>query len=167
MNRASTSSSGVRSRRADKSASIAVRPVALPELIQRYLNGESVQVLAAESSVHRDTIYTWMLAGVGDKAYYDIVTRALVKRIADSDHLLATAKEPHEISRAREMCRFARMDFERRRPALYGAKQFNVNVGEVTVNAGLVGRAGELLRLIASPEAALTLDEPEEAESTG
>lgn len=159
-----------------KSALSVDRPVALPKIIERYVNGESVQVLAAENAVNRDTIYAWMLAGVGDKAYYDLVTRALVKRIADADALLDAAKEPHEISRAREICRYARMDFERRRPALYGSKQFNVTVGEVTVREGTVGRAGELLKLVAARKPVvvdgqantLTVDyEPEEQDEDG
>lgn len=92
-------------------------------LISRYLSGESVQTLAAEAGKHRATIYRWMLAGLGDKDYHDVVTECLVTRIADADQRLETAADGCDIARAREMARFARMDFERRRPALYGQKQ--------------------------------------------
>lgn len=92
-------------------------------LISRYLSGESVQTLAAEAGKHRATIYRWMLAGLGDKDYHDVVTECLVTRIADADQRLETASDGCDIARAREMARFARMDFERRRPALYGQKQ--------------------------------------------
>ena len=121
----------------------------LPRVLERYLGGESVQVLAAEEAVSRQTIYNWLLGGLGDKAYHDVVTQALVKRISDADEKLEEAKDALEVAKAREMCRYARMDFERRRPGLYGAKQFHVSVAEVTVRDGTVGRAAELLRLVA------------------
>jgi hypothetical protein len=66
----------------------------------------------------------------------------LVNRVADGDEKLEDAKDVLEIQRAREIVKFARMDFERRRPALYGVKQLNVNVHELNVNAGLVGDLG-------------------------
>ena len=37
----------------------------LPELIRRYLEGESIQVLAKKYGKSRRTIYNWMLSGVG------------------------------------------------------------------------------------------------------
>lgn len=107
----------------------------LPEIVRRYASGESVQALAAESGVHRATLYRWMLAGVGDKDYSDLVTHCLVQRVADADEALATAREPCDIARARETARFARMDLERRRPALYGVKQ---EAAGTTINVQIV-----------------------------
>lgn len=121
----------------------------LPRVVERYLEGESLNELAAENGVSRRTVYCWLLAGLGDKRYHEVVTQALVNRIADADELLEGARDPVQIARAREMARFARMDFERRRPGLYGQKQLNVTVSEVTVRQGTVGRAGELLKLVA------------------
>lgn len=94
----------------------------IPDIIQRYLNGESIQVLAKEHQVNRQTIYNWMLAETGPE-YDSIITQALVKRISDADELLETAPDQLGITRAREMARFYRQDFERRRPKLYGQKQ--------------------------------------------
>ena len=94
----------------------------LPDLIRRYVNGESIQVLAREHAVNRQTIYNWMLAETGPE-YEQIVTQALVNRIAEADELLETAPDQLGITRAREMARFYRQDFERRRPKLYGQKQ--------------------------------------------
>lgn len=146
----------------------------LPRIVERYLDGESIQVLAAENAVHHDTLYHWMLAGLGDKQYYDVVTRALVKRIADADRMLMEARDPVAISKAREIARYARMDFERRRPGLYGQKQLNVTVSEVTVRQGTVGRAGELLKLVAKAVPApaeitntLTVADEDEADADG
>lgn len=95
----------------------------LPEILSRYLSGESVQVLAHESSVSRQTIYNWLLAGVGDRDYFDLITQGLVNRIADADEAIENSATMFDIARAREMARFSRMDFERRRPQLYGPKQ--------------------------------------------
>lgn len=97
-------------------------PVPLSSLVQRYLDGESIQTLAAEHATCHRTIYKWLLKESGDE-YHEIVTDALVARIADADKLLDSAPDMLQIARAREVAKFARMDFERRRPNLYGPKQ--------------------------------------------
>jgi hypothetical protein len=94
----------------------------LPEVINRYRSGESVQTIAKDNQVNARTIYRWMLAGLGDKEYYNLVTEALVDRIADADMQLANARNMVEAAVAKSACRFSRMDLERRRPFLYGAK---------------------------------------------
>ncbi len=88
-------------------------------VLKRYAAGDSVQILAAETGVHRATLYRWMLAYTGND-YAELVTAALVRRISDADKALEDAREPCDIARAREQARYARMDFERRRPHLYG-----------------------------------------------
>lgn len=99
----------------------------IEEMAQRWLDGESPQVLGKKCGIRREEvtrrIKRWMLAGRGDAAYADLVTDALVNRIADADDRLEQARDPVQIAKYREMARFARMDFERRRPALYGQKQ--------------------------------------------
>jgi transposase-like protein len=94
----------------------------IPDIIQRYLNGESLQVIAAQYHVNRQTLYNWMLAETGPE-YEHLITKALVNRIADADKLLDESTDTFGIARAREAMRFTRMDFERRRPKLYGPKQ--------------------------------------------
>ena len=96
---------------------------ALPDIIRRYAAGEPIPNLASELNVHRATLYRWMLAGVGDQQYGDLVTHCLVQRVAEADEKLESAATVCDIARAREMARYARMDLERRRPNLYGAKQ--------------------------------------------
>lgn len=104
----------------------------LPDIIQRYLNGESIQELATYSRTHTRTLYRWMLTNCG--AQYDsIITECLTNRIADADDLLANATDSCQIARAREIARFARMDFERRRPKLYGPKQEIATDNTITV----------------------------------
>lgn len=101
-------------------------PPALPEIVSRYLAGESMQVLAKECGKHRRMLYKWILAEVGGEQYREIVTEALVARIADADEALEDARDkgdPVRVAACREACRFYRMDFERRRPALYGGQQ--------------------------------------------
>lgn len=96
---------------------------ALPEIVRRYAAGESMRDIAPDYNVDRATLYRWMLAGVGDKQYADIVTSCLVRRVQEADEMLRSAREPCDVARAREIARFARMDLERRRPQLYGPKQ--------------------------------------------
>jgi hypothetical protein len=88
-----------------------------------------VQTLAAETGVHRATLYRWMLAHEGPD-YGELITAALVRRISEADRALEEARDPCDIARAREQARFARMDFERRRPHLYG-QQTRVTVEHV------------------------------------
>src|SRR5262249_24846047 len=90
-------------------------------VLQRYVAGESLQTLAAETGVHRATLYRWMLAYEGGE-YEGIITATLVRRIAEADKELDEACDPCDIARAREKARYARMDYERRRPHLYGQR---------------------------------------------
>lgn len=96
-------------------------PKPLPEIVQRYLAGESLTVLAKENSVNVRTIYRWLLTECGSE-YEEVVTEALANRIADADIKLENASDSCQVARAREIAKFARMDFERRRPKLYGQK---------------------------------------------
>ena len=96
----------------------------LPEVVRRLVSGEAtLRQLAEERGVAHTTLYRWLLSDLGDERYRELVTDALIARIADADVELAGAKSVLEVQRAREIARFARMDFERRRPALYGVKQ--------------------------------------------
>jgi hypothetical protein len=94
----------------------------VPDLLQRYLNGESIQGLADDTQHCFRTIYKWLLREAGPE-YESIQTDALIARIADADYALGNARDKVSVARAREVARFARMDFERRRPKLYGPKQ--------------------------------------------
>ena len=100
----------------------AVADLKLPEVVQRYAEGASLRELQEQTGVGRMTLYRWMLAGVGDKNFHDLVTNCLTNRIAEADDELDAAIDPCAIARAREKARFARMDLERRRPQLYGQK---------------------------------------------
>jgi hypothetical protein len=96
----------------------------MPEIVRRYLDGESVQVLAAERGRNRDQIYQWMFAYVGGgEEYRQLVARAMAKRMADADAEMEGAKTKLQFLKADRKCKYTRMDFERRCPALYGVKQ--------------------------------------------
>ena len=86
----------------------------IPEIIQRYLDGESTAVLAKESKTSRRTIYNWMHSELTDKHYPDLVKQAIVNRIADADEKLALAADSLQVAQAREEAKFARWDAERR-----------------------------------------------------
>jgi hypothetical protein len=110
----------------------------LPEIIQRYLNGESMQQLATEARVNRLTLYRWMLAYTGTE-YDHLITDALITRIADADQSLDDAEDNCSIARAREHMKYSRMDFERRRPKLYGPKHEMEIDNKITVVINRLG----------------------------
>lgn len=85
----------------------------LDSAIQRYLHGESMQVLAKELSISRATIYNWMLRKTGPEQWADLRQQAMIQRIALADERLENAHDAVDIARAREQARFARMDYER------------------------------------------------------
>jgi hypothetical protein len=101
----------------------AVAELDLPEIVTRYAQGESLRELQETTGVGRMALYRWMLSGIGDKKFHNIVTDCLINRVVEADEDLETAKDACDIARAREKARFARMDLERRRPGLYGQKQ--------------------------------------------
>lgn len=94
----------------------------IPSIVARYAAGESLQAIAPDYSVTVRTLYRWLLSGLGDKGYEQLVTQCLVDRVAEADVSLEVAQDACQIARARERARFARMDLERRRPHLYGQK---------------------------------------------
>ena len=112
----------------------------LPDFVQRYLNGESIQDIAKDHQVAARTIYRWMMSELGDN-YQQAVTNVLVDRIAEADQMLMTAPDACQIARAREIARFARMDFERRRPHLYGQQKQQIAITGDNVQVNLVSYA--------------------------
>jgi len=100
----------------------------IPTIVQRYLDGATLIELAHENSKHHRTIYRWLLTENGDN-HEALVTEALANRIADADLQIELSHDKCSVARARELAKFARMDFERRRPKLYGAQtQVNSNM---------------------------------------
>jgi len=106
----------------DPSSSTALTKADLPEIIQRYLDGESIQSIAKDARVARNTIYQWIHFQTGPDYQY-IVRRAMVRRMADADHDLWNATTKEDIARAREECRYTRWDLERRWSDQFGVKQ--------------------------------------------
>lgn len=90
-------------------------------VVSSYQLGESPQDIAARHGISTRSVYHLMMAGAGPE-YDGMITSMLVSRIAEADEMLRDAADPVQIARAREMARYARMDYERRRPALYGQR---------------------------------------------
>ncbi|MGL5937062.1 MAG: hypothetical protein ACRCZI_15735 [Cetobacterium sp.] len=104
----------------------------LPDIVHRYLNGESLALIASEQGKSLRTLYNWLLSDKG-QAYDELITECLTNRVADADSDLMCAMDKVQIARARETAKFARMDFERRRPKLYGPKQEIATDNRITV----------------------------------
>ena len=72
--------------------------------------------------MYRMQLYRLMLGELGE-AYHELVTDLLVTRVAEADEDLDSAADKVEVAKRKAQASFARMDLERRRPALYGPKQ--------------------------------------------
>lgn len=99
-----------------------------PSAIRRYLDGESIQMLAKEAGITPQGMYyrikRYLLSyDGGEQAYYDLVTQALAHHVAEADWRCRTATDTLEYARAREDQKYSRWDYERRRPKLYGQRQ--------------------------------------------
>lgn len=92
------------------------------EIMKRINEGASLRELAAELGVSNVGLRAWLLRENGEQ-YSEAITNALTLRVAEADDSLEAAADVVSIARAREQARFARMDLERRRPALYGQRQ--------------------------------------------
>lgn len=120
--------------------------------MERYATGKtSIRELSAETGLNRQTLYRYLLGGLGDAEHYELVTMCLVNRIREADEQLEAATDKVGVAKWAHIARFSRLDLERRRPGLYGAKPITVNVAAVGVDAGLIGAASELLARIAEP----------------
>ena len=113
-------------------------PAKLPAIIKRYAEGESIEQLSKELKVSRPTLYKWIFNDLGPVEYRETITNCLINRIADADESLEDAADFLAIARARERMRYSRMDFERRRPHLYGQKQEITHSVNPTLNISVV-----------------------------
>jgi len=107
-------------------------PQPLPDIIQRYLNGEPIQQIATDYKVTRYTIYNWLLTGTGED-YATLKAQAHARRIADADCELEEATDMLAYHKAHARARLTRLDFERRCPKLYGPKQEIEHDNKITV----------------------------------
>jgi hypothetical protein len=98
-------------------------PEAIKKALEDYSKGATLEQLARKHKVTRQAIYGWLLGDLGGEQHSSLVTQSLTARIASADHLLDTGDNALDVQRGREQARFARMDYERRRPHLYGQKQ--------------------------------------------
>ena len=97
--------------------------------LQRIKKGEGLRSIGKSLGLSHVGVRKWLLKEVGPE-YHEMQTDGLLTRVVEADKLLESAADAVTIARAREIARFARMDLERRRPGLYGAKtQVSVTVG--------------------------------------
>jgi hypothetical protein len=89
--------------------------------LERIKRGEGLRSLGKSLGLSQEGVRKWLFREVGPE-YVEMQTDGLVERIVHADRLLEAARDPVDITRAREMARFARMDLERRRPHLYGQR---------------------------------------------
>lgn len=98
-------------------------PEAIKAALEAYRSGATLQQIADYHQVTKQAVYGWLLGELGGEQHAMLVTQALTSRIASADDRLETADNPLDLARAREQCRNARLDLERRRSHLYGQKQ--------------------------------------------
>lgn len=132
-------------------------------------SGASLRQIASRIGCSNVGLRAWLLR-CDDERYHQVVTTALTIRVAEADEALETADDAVSIARAREVARFSRMDYERRRPTLYGTKPaiaIGVTGGEggvqlVVYDGAMQPRIRDVM--LSADEAASTVDaEPGDA----
>ena len=147
---------GPTGKHAEKNPRSYILPVAyeMQPYIERYLCGESLRVLAREIGISHEQVrrrmIKWSLTGKADKSYAELVTEMLVDRIAEADLQLEKALSMSDITRADKRCRYSRMDYERRRPHLYGQRAEITFSGPAAIFLGLSDPASLPLTLPAT-----------------
>jgi hypothetical protein len=111
----------------------------LPEIIQRYLNGEPIASIATDAQVTRYTIYNWLLTSLGDAQYEHLKAQAHARGIADADADLEQAEDMLAYNKAHARAKLRRLDFERRCPKLYGPKHEMEIDNKITVVINRLG----------------------------
>lgn len=117
-------------------------PAPIPDLVQRYLNGESIQSLAKEHKVSRQTIYNWLHNEVTDQHYPDLVKQGLIAHLAHAEELLMSANTSIDVARAREVLNLSKWQLERR-VKMFSPKQETCVDTSLTI---IVQRQGETPR---------------------
>ena len=144
---------GVRSR---------IRDEDLPGVIERYLKGEVISEMAAEMGVTKKALYKrlhqFMLASGGEEGFSGLITQSLAQRIAETDQELEASETQVEVSKWSQLGKFARMDFERKRPNLYGAKPVTLNLTAHVVDKELADSMQALLERVVPQERVLETD---------
>ena len=98
-------------------------PEDIRKALESYISGSTLKEIGDQFGVTRQAVYGWLLGELGGQEHSALVTRALTARIAKGDETLDLADNPLDLQRGREQARNARLDLERRRSSLYGAKQ--------------------------------------------
>ena len=126
------------------------RDKTLAAALQAYSEGFTLTEIAETHQVSKQAMRAWLLNEVPEQ-YHKTQTAGLLQRIAEADDGIDYALEHRDVivlACAREQGKFARMDLERRRPHLYGQKQFIDQTVTVTVEASLTEDAKLLLNRI-------------------
>jgi hypothetical protein len=118
----------------------------LPVVVEAYLAGVTIPELVKRYGVSRRGLYNWMLSGLGDEKYREVMTQMMTARIADADEELEGAEDKVGVAKWSQLGKFARMDYERRRPNLYGQKQETRVVHEVEIGGELQARMDAILK---------------------
>ena len=124
------------------------KPEDIRQALQEYSQGATLEQLAERHQVSRQAIYGWLLGDLGGEQHSGLVTQALTARIARADEVLETSDNPLDVTRGREQARFSRMDYERRRPHLYGQKQELTVKAELKMDSILEGHCQKILERI-------------------
>jgi hypothetical protein len=131
-------------------------------VIERYLKGEVISEMATEMGVTKKGLYKrlhqFMLASGGDEGFSGLITQSLAQRIAETDQELEASETQVEVSKWSQLGKFARMDFERKRPGLYGAKPVTVNFQAAVVDSALVESMQALLDRVVPQEKIVDAD---------
>ena len=113
------------------------------EILERVSQGEILREIAADMGVSKQSLHRYLK---DDPDYESAKKEQAASMIEEAKVETWSAKEPADIARAREITKFAFRYAESVDPRKWGQKQ-EVSVNHsVSMDAGLVGLAGDLLR---------------------
>jgi len=86
----------------------------LPDIVQRYLNGESMQTIGRDYRRTRHTIANWLHNATTDAQYPDLIRQGILQQLIDAEIQMEEASDSLSIARARELLRHRQWLCERR-----------------------------------------------------
>jgi hypothetical protein len=113
------------------------------EILERVCQGEILREIASDMGVSKQALHRYLK---DDPAYEEAKKEQAASMIEEAKVETWAAKEPVDIARAREITKFAFRYAESVDPRRWGQKQEVTHTHQVTVDAGLVGLASDLLK---------------------
>lgn len=132
----------------------------LAKVLERYLQGETLQKIAASLGVHSNTLNYHLLKANIREQWKEAQVAVSLSEYQDAKAQVKGAETALGLARAREMARFTQWDLERLEQRLFGQKQeLAVTVEHhVLVDQALTEQAGSLIGKVRMTQSSKVID---------